>query len=119
LKLPEVDGRRSEVADAGRLVGFLDPVTVVTGAFDRAGAGPVPPGRVRFADDLGQDLRQGPLPVLATKTALAELLARDLSRMEIKVLMLDGEHLADHLAVVALAVTAEGTKVPVGLWEGH
>lgn len=56
--------------------------------------------------------------VAATKTALAELLARDLSPLEIKVLMLDGEHLADHLAVVALAITADGTKVPVGLWEG-
>ena len=27
------------MADAGRLVGFLDPVAVVSGAFDRAGAG--------------------------------------------------------------------------------
>jgi putative transposase len=56
--------------------------------------------------------------IAATKTALAQLLARDLSGMDIKVLMLDGEHLADHLAVVALAITADGTKVPVGLWEG-
>jgi hypothetical protein len=62
--LPEVDGRWARVADAGRLVGFLDPVTVVAGAFDRAGAGAVPPGRVRFADDLGQDLGQSRLPVL-------------------------------------------------------
>jgi transposase-like protein len=56
--------------------------------------------------------------IAATKTALADLLARDLSPLHIKVLMVDGEHLADHLAVVALAITAEGTKVPVGLWEG-
>jgi putative transposase len=56
--------------------------------------------------------------IAATKTALAELLARDLGPLDIKVLMVDGEHLADHLAVVALAITADGTKVPVGLWEG-
>lgn len=56
--------------------------------------------------------------IAATKTALAELLARDLTGLDIKVLMVDGEHLADHLAVVALAITADGTKVPVGLWEG-
>jgi transposase-like protein len=56
--------------------------------------------------------------VAATKTALAELLNRDLSTMQVKVLMLDGEHLAEHLAVVALAITSDGTKVPVGLWEG-
>jgi len=56
--------------------------------------------------------------IAATKTALAELLARDLAPLHVKVLMVDGEHLADHLAVVALAITADGTKVPVGLWEG-
>jgi len=56
--------------------------------------------------------------IAATKTALSELLARDLAPLDIKVLMVDGEHLADHLAVVALAITADGTKVPVGLWEG-
>jgi transposase-like protein len=56
--------------------------------------------------------------IAATKTALAELLARDLSPLDIKVLMVDGEHLAEHLVVVALAITADGAKVPVGLWEG-
>jgi putative transposase len=56
--------------------------------------------------------------IAATRTALAELLARDLTPLDIKVLMVDGEHLADHLAVVALAITADGTKMPVGLWEG-
>jgi transposase-like protein len=53
-----------------------------------------------------------------TETALAELLARDLTELDIKVLMLDGEHLADRCVVVALAITADGTKVPVGLWDG-
>ena len=56
--------------------------------------------------------------VAQTKTALAELLARDLSPLDIKVLMVDGEHITDHCCVVALAITADGTKVPVGLWEG-
>jgi putative transposase len=56
--------------------------------------------------------------IAATKTALAELLNRDLTPLDVKVLMVDGEHVADHLAVVALAITADGTKVPVGLWEG-
>ena len=32
--------------------------------------------------------------------------------------MLDGEHLAERCVVVALAITADGTKVPVGLWDG-
>jgi len=53
-----------------------------------------------------------------TETALAELMSRDLSELDIKVLMLDGEHLAERCVVVALAITADGTKVPVGLWDG-
>jgi transposase-like protein len=56
--------------------------------------------------------------IAATKTALAELLHRDLTGLRVKVLMVDGEHLAEHLAMVALAITVDGTKVPVGLWEG-
>jgi putative transposase len=56
--------------------------------------------------------------VKQTETALAELLARDLSGKDIKVLMLDGEHLADTCVIVALAITADGRKFPVGLWDG-
>ena len=56
--------------------------------------------------------------VKQTETALAELLARDLSGKDIKVLMLDGEHLADTCVIVALAITADGQKFPVGLWDG-
>jgi transposase-like protein len=56
--------------------------------------------------------------VQQTETALAELMARDLAGEDIRVLMLDGEHLAERCVVVALAITADGTKKPVGLWEG-
>jgi len=56
--------------------------------------------------------------VAQTRTALGQLLSRDLSTLDIKVLMVDGEHLADRCCVVALAITADGTKVPVGLWDG-
>jgi putative transposase len=56
--------------------------------------------------------------VKQTETALAELLARDLTGKDIKVLMLDGEHLADTCVIVALAITADGQKFPVGLWDG-
>ena len=56
--------------------------------------------------------------VAQTKTALADLLARDLTGLDVRVLMIDGEHIAEHCCVVALAITADGTKVPVGLWEG-
>jgi len=56
--------------------------------------------------------------VRQTETALAELMARDLTELDIKVLMLDGEHMAERCVVVALAISADGTKVPVGLRDG-
>ena len=56
--------------------------------------------------------------VKQTETALAELMARDLAGEDITVLMLDGEHMAERCVVVALAITADGTKKPVGLWDG-
>jgi putative transposase len=56
--------------------------------------------------------------VKQTETALAELMTRDLTGEDIKVLMLDGEHMAGRCVVVALAITADGTKKPVGLWDG-
>jgi hypothetical protein len=56
--------------------------------------------------------------VKQTETALAELMARDLAGEDIKVLMLDGEHMAERCVVVALAITADDTKKPVGLWDG-
>jgi putative transposase len=56
--------------------------------------------------------------VKQTETALAQLLCRDLSGLNIKVLMIDGEHVTDRCVVVALAIGADGTKVPVGLWDG-
>jgi transposase-like protein len=56
--------------------------------------------------------------VRQTETALGELMARDLTELDIKVLMLDGEHMGERCVVVALAITTDGTKVPVGLWDG-
>jgi len=54
----------------------------------------------------------------ATEAAMAGLLARDLSTLETAVLMIDGLCVADQMVVVALIITADGTKVPVGLMLG-
>ena len=56
--------------------------------------------------------------VVATEAALSELLARDLSGLETAVLMIDGLNVADQMIVVALVITADGTKVPVGMMLG-
>ena len=54
----------------------------------------------------------------ATEAALAELMARDLSGLDVAVIMIDGLEIAGQCVVVALAILADGTKVPVGLWLG-
>ena len=56
--------------------------------------------------------------VKGTKKALDELLGRDLSGLEAAVLMIDGADFGGATCVVALIVTADGTKVPVGLRQG-
>ena len=56
--------------------------------------------------------------VAATETALAEMLAADLSGLDLVALMIDGVHFADHLCVVALGIGIDGTKHPLGVVEG-
>jgi transposase-like protein len=56
--------------------------------------------------------------VAQTARALEELLARDLSDLKVAVLMVDGITVAEHCCVVALAILADGTKLPVGRWLG-
>jgi len=53
-----------------------------------------------------------------TSTALEELMTRRLDDMRLAVMMLDGLEIAERVHVVALKVTTEGVKVPLGLWEG-
>ena len=45
-------------------------------------------------------------------------MARNLSDLDVAVLMIDGLDVAGSCVVVALVITTDGTKVPVGLWLG-
>ncbi|MFN2504408.1 MAG: transposase, partial [Acidimicrobiales bacterium] len=56
--------------------------------------------------------------VAATESALATMLASDLSGLDLVALMIDGVHFADHLCVVALGIGVDGTKHPLGVVEG-
>jgi putative transposase len=56
--------------------------------------------------------------VARTEHALADLLAQDLTGMDLVALMVDGIRVADHCCVVALGITLDGTKVPLALAEG-
>jgi transposase-like protein len=79
----------------------------------------------RVADPIGTEARRKATStsksavsrrfVTGTKKALDDLLARDLSELEAAVLMIDGVDFAGSTCVVALIVTTNGTKVPVGL----
>ena len=53
-----------------------------------------------------------------TRTALGELMSRRLDDVRLAVMMLDGLEIADRVHVVALAISTEGVKIPLGLWEG-
>jgi putative transposase len=52
----------------------------------------------------------------ATEAAPSELMARDRSGLDVAVVMIDGLVIAEQCCLVALVITANGTKVPVGLW---
>ena len=56
--------------------------------------------------------------IAGTRTALEQLLGRDLSELELAVVLIDGIDLADVTHVVALGITTDGTKVPLSLREG-
>ena len=56
--------------------------------------------------------------VAMTETALADLLAADLSGLDLVAIMIDGVHFADHLCVVALGIGLDGVKHPLAVVEG-
>ncbi len=53
-----------------------------------------------------------------TRTALGELMGRRLDDVRLAVMMLDGLQIADRTHVVALGISTDGHKIPLGLWEG-
>lgn len=56
--------------------------------------------------------------VRGTQQRLAELLQRDLSSLQLAVLMIDGIHFEDHVVLAALGIDERGHKHVLGLWEG-
>ncbi|HSL07081.1 MAG TPA: IS256 family transposase, partial [Pseudonocardiaceae bacterium] len=56
--------------------------------------------------------------VAATESALQELLAADLSTVDLVAVMVDGVHFGAHCCVVALGIGIDGTKHPLALVEG-
>jgi putative transposase len=53
-----------------------------------------------------------------TRRSLGELMRRRLDDVRLAVMMIDGLELQGRCCVVALGITTEGVKIPLGLWEG-
>ena len=56
--------------------------------------------------------------VRASEAKLRELMERDLSKLDLVALFMDGVGFQGHLQVVAMGVDAEGRKHALGLWQG-
>jgi putative transposase len=56
--------------------------------------------------------------VARTRENLEALMSRRLDDVRLAVLMIDGIELKGRTNVVALGITTEGVKIPLGLWEG-
>lgn len=56
--------------------------------------------------------------IRTSEERLKELMERDLSKLDLTVLFIDGIGFAGHLQVVALGVDVEGRKHALGLWQG-
>jgi putative transposase len=53
-----------------------------------------------------------------TRRSLGKLMSRRLDDVRLAVMMIDGIDLGERTNVVALGITTEGVKLPLGLWEG-
>jgi len=53
--------------------------------------------------------------VAMTETALGELLAADLSGLDLVAVMIDGVHFAEHVVLAAVGIDLNGVKHPLGL----
>jgi putative transposase len=53
-----------------------------------------------------------------TRGALSELMSRRLDDVRLAVMMIDGIDLGERTNVVALGISTDGVKIPLGLWEG-
>jgi putative transposase len=56
--------------------------------------------------------------VARTRETLTELMSRRLDDVRLAVLMIDAIVLKERTNVVALGITTEGVKIPLGLWDG-
>ena len=130
IRRPRIHGVDGDGSNAGEVAletfgVFADDDLLSATVMERMLAGVATRSFARVADPIGSQARAQATStsrsavsrrfVTGTKKALADLLARDLCELDAAVLMIDGVDFAGSTCVVALIVTADGTKVPVGL----
>src|SRR6478736_3971797 len=103
-----------------------DPLTVVV--MNRMLAGASTRRYARVGEPVGEEVEResratgkstvSELFIERTRTALGELMGRRLEDVRLAVMMLDGIEIADRTHVVALGISTDGVKIPLGLWEG-
>lgn len=107
---------------------FADRDPLTRAVMDRMLAGVSTRRFARVGEPVGEEVEQAStatsktsvseLFVERTATALEELMSRRLDDVRLAVMMLDGIEIAERCHVVALGITTEGVKIPLGLWEG-
>jgi putative transposase len=107
---------------------FADRDPLTRAVMDRMLAGVSTRKYAAVGEPVGEDIEQeasstgkstvSELFIERTGTALGELMARRLDDVRLAVMMLDGMDIADRTHVVALGISTEGVKIPLGLWEG-
>ncbi|MCA1678357.1 MAG: IS256 family transposase [Actinobacteria bacterium] len=107
---------------------FADRDPLTRAVMDRMLAGVSTRKFARVGEPVGSDIERGSsstskstaseMFIERTRTALGELMARRLEDVRLAVMMLDGLEIAERTHVVALGITTDGVKIPLGLWEG-
>jgi putative transposase len=107
---------------------FADRDPLTRAVMDRMLAGVSTRKFARVGEPIGSEVEQASsstsktttseMFIERTRTALGELMSRRLDDVRRAVMMLDGLEIADRTHVVALGITTEGVKIPLGLWEG-
>src|SRR5215217_14045 len=107
---------------------FADRDPLTRAVMDRMLAGVSTRKFARVGEPIGSEVEQASsstsktttseLFIERTRTALGRLMSRRLDDVRLAVMMLDGLEIADRTHVVALGITTEGVKIPLGLWEG-
>jgi transposase-like protein len=124
-RVRSVDGREAPIATYEY---FADRDPLQRAVMDRMLAGVSTRGFARVGEPVGEDVEQrasskakstvSEMFIERTRSALEELMGRRLEDVRLAVMMLDGLQIAERTHVVALGISTEGVKIPLGLWEG-